>query len=46
MTTDTTTRDLDGIAYFVNTRGRLDRSSVEGWIAVDTITLTTPARNV
>jgi hypothetical protein len=33
------------LAYFVNTRRWLDGSSVEGWIAVDTIAITTPARN-
>jgi hypothetical protein len=33
------------LAYSTNTREWLDGSSVEGWIAVDTIAITMPAMN-
>jgi hypothetical protein len=33
-------------AYFVNIRGWLDGSSLEGWIAVDIVAITTPAKKV
>jgi hypothetical protein len=33
------------LAYSTNTREWLDGSSVDGWIAVDTIAITMPAMN-